>query len=313
VGPPHEGKGSILKLIGQVCLPPEGLPGSIFVPPHLRILHMHKDLLFLPGSLLKNIIMNQKLSQVGGLDRVKRICRMLNFEAQLMKYLSSDEDDMDWRFYLTDTSATRLCLARAFIMNPEVLLIHKPTNAVNASECELFIDMLRRHVEEKGLELPADERRIRRPRTVFFTTAESGWVDGADRCYEVSEKNGITELERPEQPQEKGKKKVNKMGATREQSPPTSRSPEGSKSPTASPAGSPGSSPAVKAAPANPTSSPNDRFGMGPSSGSNDRSSSGGRRDSGSSNRSGDSPSPKMGPGKPKKSNAKQDRTNPRY
>jgi energy-coupling factor transporter ATP-binding protein EcfA2 len=206
-GPPHEGKSTLLKLLGQVCLPPEDA-GTIFVPPHLRILHMHEDLLTLRGSLLKNIIMNNSLQRVGGIARVKKICSMLNFEPQLMKYLDYDEeDDMDWRFYLTDSSSTRLTLARAFVMNPEVLLIHKPTRTVNAAETELFINMLRKHVEEKGIEMPVDDRRARRPRTVFFTTPEDGWIEGPDVCYEVSEKNGIMELEAPEPRQQGGKNK----------------------------------------------------------------------------------------------------------
>merc|ERR1719436_1364597 len=93
----------------------------------------------------------------------------------------------DWCSVLTDTAKSRLTLARAFVMNPEVLVIHKPTIAFNRQESEQMIAKLRQHVDERGLALPEQERAQRRPRTVFFSLSQVDTFSGpVDQCYQVT-------------------------------------------------------------------------------------------------------------------------------
>merc|ERR1719409_121352 len=59
VGPPSEGKGTLLRLLGDVLHSPyddgcEGGQGALVVPSHLRVLHVTKDPTFLDGTLLYN-------------------------------------------------------------------------------------------------------------------------------------------------------------------------------------------------------------------------------------------------------------------
>mmetsp|Transcript_37275 Transcript_37275/g.112527 ORF Transcript_37275/g.112527 Transcript_37275/m.112527 type:complete len:807 (-) Transcript_37275:93-2513(-) len=191
VGPPHEGKGTLLKLLGHVLLPAEGR-GTVFVPPHLRILHMSQQFLTISGSLLQNILMGQTLERVGGLDRVKTICKLLDFESKLLDSLEST--DSTWTSLLTDTASCRIMLARSFCMNPEVMAIHKPVNGFNEVERDKILVLLRRHVEERGLALPAEERCIRRPRTIFMSLSSLDKVQGVDTFYRVSVAGGIERL-----------------------------------------------------------------------------------------------------------------------
>jgi ABC-type multidrug transport system fused ATPase/permease subunit len=200
VGEPHQGKSTFLRLLGQVYLPADGC-GSIFVPPHLRILHVAQTVHIVHGSLMKNLTLGQDEQSCGGIDRVREICRLLGFPDNLMDYLEphatyrgEDEPDpnkeTEWTTVLTDSAKARLTLARAFIMNPEVLVVNKPTMAFNAREKQDIIRALRSHVDERGLALPQDEWRLRRPRTVFFSMSAKAIMSAqaslCDQSFEVS-------------------------------------------------------------------------------------------------------------------------------
>merc|ERR1711904_119747 len=111
VGPPHEGKATLLKLIGQVLLPDiDSDNGSLFVPPHLRILHLSQEAMFLSGTLLKNLIFNQDFEKVGGMDRVRRICELLHFPAQVREHLA--DETLSLRIELLKTSLSEHGRAR---------------------------------------------------------------------------------------------------------------------------------------------------------------------------------------------------------
>jgi len=200
IGPPHQGKSTLLKLMGQVLLPNENSDGSIFVPPHLRVLHLSQETFFLSTTLLKNIVFNSDMKKIGGLDRIRKICQLLRFPAYMMSHLEDEEEpgDMEarseifrsWMSMLSYTDFARINLARAFIMNPECLVLHKPALAFDDSEAKDIIRLLRLHVDEKGLLLPEEGRTYRRRRTVFFTAASMDAIEHADMIYEVSTKNG---------------------------------------------------------------------------------------------------------------------------
>jgi len=207
VGPPHEGKATLLKLLGQVLLPQEN-GGHIFVPPHLRILHVSQQSTILATSLLKNITLDQDVKKLGGPDRIRRICKDLGFSPGLLKTLNDnlgvpDESPLSvstevqviqegdkpeqspWTACLSDTDHSRLTLARVFVMNPEFVVFHKPVLMFNEHEAEKMLKAVRAHVEERGLELEQRGRRFRRPRTVFFTSSTLAGVMTADRVYRV--------------------------------------------------------------------------------------------------------------------------------
>mmetsp|Transcript_37274 Transcript_37274/g.112521 ORF Transcript_37274/g.112521 Transcript_37274/m.112521 type:complete len:809 (-) Transcript_37274:21-2447(-) len=190
VGPAHQGKGTLLKLLGQVYMPHEEEGGNVFVPPHLRILHLHNEALIMHGTLMQNLLLGQSLERVGGMERVRRICTLLRFEPKLLEHLSN-EDSKSWHTLLTDTASSRLTLARAFLMNAEVMALHKPLSSFNKEEARRIMQLLRQHVAERGLELPEAEQRLRRPRTVFFTAGDMEPVAGVDKSYRISRSGGV--------------------------------------------------------------------------------------------------------------------------
>merc|ERR1719262_1952503 len=71
VGPPHQGKSTLLRIMGQVLLPDEGSSSMIFFPPHLRVLHLSQETFFLSHTLLKNIVFHTDMKKIGGLERIR--------------------------------------------------------------------------------------------------------------------------------------------------------------------------------------------------------------------------------------------------
>lgn len=76
-------------------------------------------------------------------------------------------------------------------MNPEMLVLHKPTSCFDDFEAANIVKLIRNHVDERGLELPADGRSMRRPRTAFFTASTLVGVQEADEVFKVSHSEGV--------------------------------------------------------------------------------------------------------------------------
>lgn len=193
VGPPHEGKATLLRLFGHVLLPKDN-SGDIFVPPHLRILHVSagSQVLF-ANNLLENIVLYGDLESLGGKERVIEICRRLGFSPYLMRelHLATDapydsRQTMLWTAHLSDSDFARLTMARGLVRNPECLVMHKPCEHFNDAESKRVARMLRNHVNERGLELSLQGRKYRRPRTVFMSSSSLSAISESDQVYRIS-------------------------------------------------------------------------------------------------------------------------------
>merc|ERR1711862_779590 len=92
----------------------------------------------------------------------------------------------------------RICihLARAFITNPEVLILHKPLELFDSKMENRLKHLMNAHVDERGLGLTAADRIFRRPRTVFFSSNELVEEDDYDDVwrFEVDEVSGESKV-----------------------------------------------------------------------------------------------------------------------
>jgi ABC-type transport system involved in cytochrome bd biosynthesis fused ATPase/permease subunit len=197
VGPPREGKSTLLKLLGQALYPQEG-HGDIFIPPHLRVLHVSRDATILrKASFTQNILLNSgSLAAVDGIERVRTICRRVGFSEKMLELVVEDDGtdqrfNSKWAGELSHTDFARLNLARVLVGNPEVLVMHKPALLFDDRERGKIVQLLREHVDEKGIEMPIEGRKGRRPRTMFFTSMSAVGVKIADAVYKVSLKDGV--------------------------------------------------------------------------------------------------------------------------
>jgi len=219
VGPPHQGKATLLKLLGQVLLPEMGEEdsGTLFTPPHLRVLHLSPETLFLDGTLLTNLIFNTDIKKVGGIARIKKICKLLHFPKEMLESIqephgegggeassveSGDSVFRSWLSHLSHSDYPRVSLARALIMNPECLVLHKPAMSFDTNEGKNVLSLVRRHVDERGLELPEAGRKWRRCRTVFFSSTTQQGLALADGVYDISVQQGVKAISKEEAAEE---------------------------------------------------------------------------------------------------------------
>jgi len=178
VGPHQGGKTTLLKLIAQQLHPTSG---AVFVPTHLRVLQVTQDPTIMDLTLVQNLCFG---SPDESRKRIVNIMRRMGLEA-LEKHLDDPRDV--WMPKLTYTDQAAIHLARAFVMNPEVLVMHRPTIHFDILRAENVYTLLHEFVEYRGIELAASERERRRPRTCFMTSSSFEEAKRADMRIEVGE------------------------------------------------------------------------------------------------------------------------------
>jgi len=199
-GPRRGGKSTLIKLLGQV-LDPTG--GEIFMPSYLRILHVSASPIILEGSIWRNLTIgsiNYWRDPQFESERAVRICKRLGLSERFMtilertreRFLTGEEDEEDvdiksWRNFLSISDVMLVHLARAFIYNPEILVMNRPTSQLPESLASEVFGMLREFVDNRGIELPKDGAVKRRPRTAFISFARAGGVLNSDVVWVVDQ------------------------------------------------------------------------------------------------------------------------------
>jgi len=240
VGPHCSGKATLLKLLGQCIFPTQGI---IYVPTHLRVLHVSQEPVLLALSALQNLTFGGVNSRDMNPARIRKILKRLDMkflesavETDLQLWerrntreatqdssvltLDSDEelngegeDEIDeissgttitthrsrsegvieeadggkvWFEKLTHTEMFKVHLARALIMNPEVIVYHRPLSHFSTEKSKLMLGALREHVDNRGLVLPGESRYRRRPRTAFFVPENVDQAKVADVLWQVN-------------------------------------------------------------------------------------------------------------------------------
>jgi len=190
VGPHGDGKSTFLKVIAGILQPNAG---SIFVPPHLRLLYVTKDPILVEGSLWDNLTFGgtERPERVREVLRLMKLPRLLTvLDAELAALEDGVElDTTNWRRQLSGTETAMISIARAFVANPNVLMIQKPTAHFNEEMGALVMQMINSFVKDCGVAMDGP-RYLRRPRTCIYTSDFSEWTQNwADEVWEV--KSGL--------------------------------------------------------------------------------------------------------------------------
>jgi len=91
---------------------------------------------------------------------------------------------------LNGTEQTLIHLARAFIANPDVLVMERPFALFEDMDMKMqLLETLKEHVENRGLCLSRSRLHHRRPKTVFFSTDDERFVDFADILWTIEGTN----------------------------------------------------------------------------------------------------------------------------
>jgi ABC-type multidrug transport system fused ATPase/permease subunit len=206
VGVSEEGKSTLMKLFGAEIMPDLG---DLLIPPHLRALHVSPQPIFFNDTLFYNLTygVSKDNTEDGHIDRVIGICRRLKVsESLISNYLDREnkskfEVKADWGDVLNLTQRVLLNLARAFIANPEVLVVHKPTSVFDDPTAQNTIDCLQEFVKQKGLLMNPKMISFRRPRTCIMTTTRPQGMQAANRIFKIQHE-GVKELSYPISEQE---------------------------------------------------------------------------------------------------------------
>eukprot|EP00931_Biecheleriopsis_adriatica_P046606 TRINITY_DN26785_c0_g1_i2.p1 TRINITY_DN26785_c0_g1~~TRINITY_DN26785_c0_g1_i2.p1 ORF type:complete len:946 (+),score=170.58 TRINITY_DN26785_c0_g1_i2:30-2867(+) len=201
-GPHSEGKGTVLRLFGEVLLPfmpgfdrnAERGGGELIIPPHLRTLHVSKEPLFVQRTLLQNLVFGCAPGTGNdNKERIMAICKKLGMSSKVLDTIEQDTLVTNWLQTLSSTEAALLHIARALVANPEVLILHKPTLFLNNQLADNMYAVLKEFVEKRGLEKPASSFYQRRPRTCLVTARRVAGAGArmADAVYRVTHERGL--------------------------------------------------------------------------------------------------------------------------
>eukprot|EP00929_Paragymnodinium_shiwhaense_P080068 TRINITY_DN41736_c0_g5_i1.p1 TRINITY_DN41736_c0_g5~~TRINITY_DN41736_c0_g5_i1.p1 ORF type:complete len:839 (-),score=137.69 TRINITY_DN41736_c0_g5_i1:136-2544(-) len=179
LGSCHSGRSTLMRLLGGVLLPTSG---DVFIPSHLRVLHVDEEVQVFDESIAFNAffgmlngrdIRKPKDLPMDVLERGWKVCEMLRFPPAMMakaRDLEADEDG--YHATLCTSDRKRLHVARALIYNPEIMITNMPTRGFDKATSETLLNCLREVVDKGGLALERSSSDARtRPRTCIFTTS----------------------------------------------------------------------------------------------------------------------------------------------
>lgn len=201
VGHRGEGKSTLLKVVGGVILPriKHDHELVLFMPGHLRVLHVSQEPLFFRGSLFENLVYG--LGQVEAsteMPRVLKICERLGIPEDVLRLIENGKSVDRWSKVLSHTAMHLIHLARALVSNFEVLCVHKPTLAFDESTSRRVMELLVEFVRERGVLQDPATTQLRRPRTCLTTSSKLLGLDFADVIFHVSRASGIQQLTKDE-------------------------------------------------------------------------------------------------------------------
>jgi len=204
LGPHGEGKSTFMRTIGGFSMPRLRAGSIFFIPAHLRVLHIPAEPMFFKGTLYGNLIFGCSHGDPDAdRGRVRRICERLTLPAHIVSLIElSDADaaseDVHWHHNLSQTQRYLLCIGRALVANPEILVIHKPTGLLNEDATVATLKLLREFVDKRGIEQEEGRMHMRRPRTCIFTTStgDRREVDIADDIFRVTSRRGVEAVSR---------------------------------------------------------------------------------------------------------------------
>mmetsp|Transcript_106131 Transcript_106131/g.274504 ORF Transcript_106131/g.274504 Transcript_106131/m.274504 type:complete len:290 (+) Transcript_106131:3-872(+) len=234
-GPHRSGKATLMRLLSASILTKSG---TVFVPSHLRTLYIQQELVFLDRSAWENLtfgfpgaapkIVKDVLLGLGLHDIWTIVLQDLDELG--CPYTQQDDDDYlgsaspvqrrkttmhppmpgvgrtnkaGWLSSLTHGEKAKVNLARALIMNPEVLLLQRPLCHFDNEQFNEVLNILVQHVDQRGYKMPRETSIYRRPRTLFFNPifkseleiANTYWyINSAERNVDVVPKSDLASI-----------------------------------------------------------------------------------------------------------------------
>jgi len=196
VGGRGAGKKLLMRLLGGLLFPTKG---CVFIPAHLRVLFVPQKICLLAASVWDNLTLGHPYANP---ERVRKIVEGLDMSetlALLDDYLQigepAESEDANLGVKedasrdiecLPHTETAKMQIARALIMNPEVLIMQGPLAHFHDQTAVDMWKVLFYHVRNRGYMLPEEEVNSRRPRTMLWSPTAGTFLPHADRIWEVT-------------------------------------------------------------------------------------------------------------------------------
>jgi len=195
VGPKGEGKSTLLRLICENLLPHrnEKSEYGVFVPAHLRSVQVADTPLFFTGTLVENLTFGMTEGHPDGhVERIIEICRKLGLTKTTCDLIKTNVV-YDWGHYFSSAEQRLLCVARGLVVNPEILCLDQCLAELDKHSKASAMMILRRFVDDRGIEINSDCSGGRRPRTCLVVGCDP---HHADRIISVSREHGLQQIPR---------------------------------------------------------------------------------------------------------------------
>ena len=207
VGPPTQGKSTLMRLIAGHIFPHMPNTGSlleffgtghfpeVFVPPHLRVVQVQETPLIMgpEESILENLTFGIKMQKgtmdaVAVRDRAKAIMEKLGLGRPLLHAHFETKGHLGTNgLRITRTERQLICIGRAFVMNPEVIIFHKPFALLDTKLSARLMSVFKEYIGNRGVCMDPSEPLVkRRRRTIVFTGKETDQVRHANVVYEAT-------------------------------------------------------------------------------------------------------------------------------
>lgn len=121
-------------------------------------------------------------------SQVKQEKRIGPAESKI-KEAKVNKDLASWFDKLNYTEKVKIHLARAFIMDPEIMVMHRPLYHFDEVFSRRILSLIKVHNENRGLCAPRATMHRRRPRTVFLTTDAEWQESGAHIVWRLDPKS----------------------------------------------------------------------------------------------------------------------------
>jgi len=191
IGPHSGGKTALLKVLGGSLLPDMEIhKGQVFMPCHLRVIHITSEASFFRGSLMDNVTYGCRRGDPDSdKARVKAIFRLLGLPGNVINLLEDDSLHFsNWLDVLSVSQKHLLSIVRALIANPQVICIHKPTDKYSDEKGKQVLAVLKNFTQGAGLAQDENVVSLKkpRPRTCIMTNVNLFARDYADDIIFVS-------------------------------------------------------------------------------------------------------------------------------
>jgi ATPase subunit of ABC transporter with duplicated ATPase domains len=93
-----------------------------------------------------------------------------------------------WHSRVTYTDRVKISLARAFIMNPEMLVCSRPYHHFDPTSAKVIEKVLMKHHDNRGLGMDKESVFRRRPRSLFFTPETAEQASPADVIWQMTDR-----------------------------------------------------------------------------------------------------------------------------